>query len=140
MKVLIDTCVILDVLQSRKPFCEDANSLFLAAANNRIKGYISANAITDIYYIMHRYTHDDKTSREIINKLFVLFDVLDTLGTDCKRALLSKTTDYEDAVMIETALRSGVDYIVTRNISDYSYASIKVCTPGELLKIILEDN
>ena len=31
MKALIDTCVIVDVLQSREPFCKAANHLFIFA-------------------------------------------------------------------------------------------------------------
>lgn len=46
--------------------------------------------------------------------------------------------DYEDAVVSETALRSGMDYIVTRNIRDYTKSSIPALLPGELLERISE--
>ena len=32
MRTLIDTCVIIDALQSREPFVEDAQKIFLLAA------------------------------------------------------------------------------------------------------------
>lgn len=35
MRVLIDTCIIIDVLQSREPFCKEAQELFLAVANKQ---------------------------------------------------------------------------------------------------------
>lgn len=140
MRVLIDTCVILDALQAREPFAEDANNIFLAAANHLYNGYISAKATTDIYYLTHRHTHSDKDSREILNKLLTIFDVLDTMGIDCRRAIPSKTTDYEDAVMIETALRSEIDCIVTRNTADYDNSPVAIYTPSEFLKIISDEN
>lgn len=140
MRALLDTCVVLDALQSREPFCEDAKNLFLAAANNLFNGYISAKATTDIYYLMHRHTHSDKSSREVLNKLFTLFDVLDTAGIDCQRAVASQTSDFEDAVMIETALRCEVDCIVTRNGADYTHSTVKIYSPSEFLKIISEEN
>lgn len=140
MRALLDTCVVLDALQSREPFCDDAKNLFLAAANNLFNGYISAKATTDIYYLMHRHTHSDKSSREVLNKLFTLFDVLDTAGIDCQRAVASQTSDFEDAVMIETALRCEVDCIVTRNSSDYTHSTVKIYSPSEFLKIISEEN
>lgn len=115
MRAFIDTCVVIDALQSREPFAKDAQGVFLAAANNLFLGYISAKSVTDVYYLMHRHTHDDKASRDILNKLFALFDVLDTAGIDCRKAVLSPVSDFEDAVMVETALRSEVDCIVTRN-------------------------
>lgn len=131
MRALIDTCVIIDALQSRQPFCEQAQKIFLAGANNLFNGYVSAKAVTDIYYLTHRHTHSDKASREVLNKLFTLFDILSTDGMDCRRAVLSPVSDFEDAVMIETALRSEVDCIVTRNVDDFSKSSVPVYTPEQ---------
>ena len=134
MRVLIDTCVVIDALQSRADFEKDAQNIFLAAANNAFLGYITAKAVTDIYYLMHRYTHSDKTSRETLNKLFTLFDVLDTSGIDCRKAVPSPVSDFEDAVMIETALRSEVDCIVTWDTEDFSKSPVPVLSPKAFLE------
>ncbi len=138
MKVLIDTCVIIDALQNRTPFEKDAQSIFLAAANNAFAGCITAKAVTDIYYLTHRHTHSDKASREVLNKLFVLFDVLDTSGMDCISAIHSAVSDFEDAVMIETAVRSKADCIITRNIKDYTKSPVKIYTPADFIKLLEE--
>ena len=133
MRVLLDTCIILDALESRQPFSKDAEELFLAAANNLFTGCITAKASTDIYYLMHPHTHSDKASREVLNKLFSLFEVVDTAGMDCRRAIPSPVLDFEDAVMIETAARTEVDYIVTRNIKDFARSSVPVLSPKDFL-------
>ena len=140
MRAFIDTCVVIDALQSREPFSKDAQDIFLAAANNLFLGYISAKAVTDIYYLMHRHTHDDKASRDILNKLFTLFDVLDTAGIDCRKAVLSPVSDFEDAVMVETALRSEVDCIVTRNPRDFTKSPVPVYEPKAFLKLLETDH
>ena len=140
MRAFIDTCVVIDALQSREPFAKDAQDIFLAAANNLYLGYISAKAVTDIYYLMHRHTHDDKASRDILNKLFALFDVLDTAGIDCRKAVLSPVSDFEDAVMGETALRSEVDCIVTRNLRDFTKSPVPVYEPKAFLKLLETDH
>ena len=137
MIVLLDTCIIIDVLQDRQPFSEDAKTIFIAVANKQVEACITAKSVADIYYITHRATHSDEKSREILSKLFSLFSVLDTTGDDCKKALFSPITDYEDAVMVETAKREGIDYIITRNIKDYSKSSIEVISPTDFLKILL---
>lgn len=139
MRALIDTCVIVDVLQSREPFVADAQRIFLLAANQQFIGCITAKSTTDIYYLTHRLTHDDKSSRAVLSKLFTLFEVVDTAGMDCRRAIPSEVTDYEDAVMIETALRTEVDCIVTRNTRDYSRSPVTVYTPGEFVKKLEEE-
>ena len=133
MRVLIDTCVIVDALQDRKPFSEDAQAIMLASANKQFDGFLTAKAVTDIYYLTHKLTHSDKDTRNILSRLFVLLEVLDTTGMDCLKAVASNTADYEDAVMIETALRSDMECIVTRNTKDYTAATLPVYAPSDFL-------
>ena len=105
MRALIDTCVIIDALQNREPFSEEAKQIFLAVANKQTVGYISAKSVLDIYYLTHRLTHSDDETRKILKILFALFDILDTTELDIRQALSSGISDYEDAVMCETAKR-----------------------------------
>jgi len=134
MRALIDTCVVIDALQSREPFCREAQALFICAANGQFDGFITAKSSTDIYYLTHRCTHSDSDSREVLERLFILFELLDTAGVDCRRALVSAMADYEDAVMAESALRAGMDCIVTRDAKDYAKSPVPVCRPAELLR------
>ena len=48
MKALLDTCVVLDALQEREPFREDAQAIVLAAANRTFDGFLTAKSVTDI--------------------------------------------------------------------------------------------
>lgn len=136
MRVIIDTCIIMDALQNREPFAEDAKNIVRAAANKWFTGYITAKSSTDIYYLTHRCTHSDKDTRAILTKLFILFDVADTTGIDARKAISSEVPDYEDAVMIETAIREDADCIVTRNIKDYSKSPVPVYEPAEFLRLL----
>ena len=140
MRVLFDTCVILDVLQAREPFRADAEKLFLLVANERISGYLSAKSVTDIYYLTHRLTHSDQRTREILLNLLSLFDLVDTTGNDCRQALLSELSGYEAAVMVEAAVREELDCIVTRNQRDYRKAACKVVSPEELIQMLSEED
>lgn len=136
MRALIDTCIVIDALQNREGFCDDAQKIFLAAANKRFVGFLSAKSVTDIYYITHHYTHSDKDTRAVLNTLFQLFELLDTAGIDCRKAIPSDIPDYEDAVMVESAARFGVDCIVTRDIKDYNKSLVPVYLPSDFLKLI----
>lgn len=140
MRALIDTCVIIDALQSRPGFAENAQQIFLLAANRKFTGYVSAKSVTDIYYIMHRHFHDDKQTRNVLNKLLIIFGVMDTAGEDCRQALLSKVSDFEDAVMVETAKHFDADCIVTRNTKDYDKADIAVYTPEEFIQLVRKED
>lgn len=136
MRVLIDTCVIIDVLQSRAPFAEAAQKIFLYSANRKFEGYITAKASTDIYYLTYRFIHSDVETRKILSKLYTLFHLLDTTSLDCRKAISSEISDYEDAIMVETAIRSEMDCIVTRNVRDYSKSPIRVYEPSAFLKVL----
>ena len=136
MKVLIDTCVVVDFLQQRQPFAESALKVFmLAGSGGEINGYITAKSVTDIYYLIHRITHSDSVTRETLEKLFSIVEILDTTSNDICLALSSTISDYEDAVMIETGIREKMDCIVTRNLKDYKKAKFTVYSPEEFCSI-----
>jgi hypothetical protein len=65
-----------------------------------------------------------------------LFHLLDTTSLDCRKAISSEISDYEDAIMVETAIRSEMDCIVTRNMKDYAKASITVYEPDALIALL----
>jgi predicted nucleic acid-binding protein len=54
MRVLVDTNVVLDFLQEREPFVENAARLFERIDAGEIEGFIAATTITNIYYIVRR--------------------------------------------------------------------------------------
>lgn len=135
MKVLVDTCVVVDVLQDREPFSADARKLLLAVANKRCEGLLTAKASTDIYYLTHKYTHSDKECRRVLSTLFGLFELLDTTGLDCRKAVSSEVSDFEDAVMVESAVRAEVDCIVTRNLKDFEKSPVPIYTPSGFLSL-----
>lgn len=139
MRILLDTCIIMDAVQNRAPFADDAKKIFRKGAMNSFIGCITAKASTDIYYLTHRCTHSDKDTRVILTKLFALFDVLDTAALNCKKAISSSVTDYEDAVMIETAVSNGIDYIVTKNMKDYKASPIPVLSPDAFLQMLEQE-
>ena len=65
MKLLIDTNVVLDVLLDREPFSKTAADVLSLARRHDVREYVSASAITDIYYIAYRQMKDRAAVREI---------------------------------------------------------------------------
>ena len=58
MKYLIDTNVILDVLLKREPFYNICAKVLQSSKQENIDLYVSASAITDIYYIANQSLRD----------------------------------------------------------------------------------
>lgn len=140
MKVLIDTNVVIDVLQKREPWFKASSDIFLAVANNIITGCLTAKQIMDIYFFSRKQfkgqNNVDAQARAIIVKLMSLFEIVDTLSNDCEIALGIENNDYEDAVLIATAQRYGIHCIVTRNPEHYRVAHIPVYSPDEFLNYL----
>lgn len=136
MNVLTDTNIILDAMMSRAPYDKAAQKLFLLAAQNKIRGYITANSVTDIYYILHKYLHDNNKCKQALIKLFMIFDVLDITGSDCKKALEFQMSDYEDALLAACAKRTKMDYIISRNLKDFVHSPVKTISPDDFIKDI----
>ena len=132
MKIWIDTNIILDVLCNRKGFVEDSSKIWKMCETNRIEGYISALSVPNIVYILRKELDPEKTM-EIIQKLTLIFDVVDLKASDLKNAAAMLTSDYEDAIQMCQAARIHAEYIVTRNIRDFKESSVQALTPAELL-------
>lgn len=134
MKLVIDTNVIIDVICNREPFFRDSQKILLLCASDEIEGYISAKSIIDIRYIVNKYIHDETRSRYILNVLMEFLKIIDLTSDDCFNALLSMNKNYEDSVLIESAKREHIDFIVTRNVKDFNTDKLNVMRPDEFMK------
>ena len=132
MKVLIDTNIILDVLCKRPAFYEDSAKIFKLCEVKKISGVISALSILNIMYILRMELDADKT-REILDSLMLIFSVVDLKADDLKKAADMRFKDYEDAIQSACATRIKANYIVTRNIKDFSESKVTAIKPAELL-------
>lgn len=132
MKIWIDTNIILDVLCNRKGFVEDSSRIWKMCETNQAEGYISALSVPNIVYILRKEL-DPKKTMDIIQKLTLIFEVVDLKTSDLKNAAAMLTSDYEDAIQMCQAARIHADHIVTRNIRDFKESSIRVSAPDELL-------
>ncbi len=134
MKALIDTNIIIDALQNREGLSDDAG--FVLLQPYEYDGSIAATSVTDIYFIQHKYYHDRGKTKKNLEKVLKLYDILDVTSADCRNALRSNISDYEDAILVESSKRNDIDVIVTRNAKDFKGSNISVYTPVEFLRLL----
>ncbi|MBN3943120.1 PIN domain-containing protein [Nostoc sp. NMS9] len=134
MRILIDTNVVLDFLQEREPFVEDAAKLFAKIDAGEIEGFIAATTITNIYYIVRKAAGAIAAQDAIVQILTDLHICAVDRGI-LERALALNFQDFEDAVQCACGITHGVDAIVTRDASGFVSAGILVIAPGELENI-----
>ena len=135
MKVMIDTNIILDVLCNRKEFVNDSLKVFKLCEIKKIKGYISSLSIAKIVYIMRKELTNEKIE-EILDKLNLIFEIIDLKGEDLNCACSLDFKDYEDAIQSVQANRIKANYIITRNINDYNNSRVTAIKPSDLIERI----
>ena len=135
MKVMIDTNIVLDVFLQREPFFHSSYEIMKQSALEKLEGFVSASAATDIFYLLRRNLKDTARAKDSMEKLLQLVGIADSLGEDVHAAVASNMTDFEDALVAAIAERCQMSYIITRNTKDYQDSPVKALTPEEFLKL-----
>lgn len=136
MKVLLDTCIVLDYLMNREGFVDGAEKILEKCVRQEFSGFLTSKSICDIFYLYRKYTKDASFACKQINSLLSILSLLDTTKEDVQNALsLPYTNDFEDDLMMETSFREKMDIIITRNLKDYSTSPVKVLSPNQFLQM-----
>lgn len=134
MIVLIDTNVILDILEKRDPFYEASSEVLSLCAVRKIKGCIALHSVSNIFYILRKHYSAENRRRLLLG----ILDFLQIANIDhdhVKRALeRNDFSDFEDCLQDECAVQNNADYIITRNIDDFCDSNIPAVTPLDFLK------
>ena len=139
MKTIIDNNVILDVFQNRDPFVQFSSKVLRLVETKQIKGYITANSITDIYYVLNRSLKDKQKLYTSIDILLQLVYIIDVTAKDVRKAFHPGVRDFEDELICVCAERAKIDYIITRNTKDFKSSPIPAITPEDFLTKFFED-
>ena len=133
MRVFIDTNVFLDLLCRRERFLADSLKVFDLAVDGKFELLISDLSIANIKYITRKDISVDKFY-EIISAFRPVFTIVPVGEDAVDKALALKAQDFEDALQYFSAVHSQADYLLTRNIRDYGFASLKVMSPTDFIQ------
>lgn len=139
MKIIIDNNIILDVFQNRKPFVKFSSKVLRLVETNQLKGYITANSITDIYYVLNRSLENKQKLYSTIDILLKLVDIIDVTAKDINKAFHPKIIDFEDELISVCAERENINYIITRNTKDFIKSSVPAINPEEFITKFFEN-
>jgi len=133
MKLLIDTNIILDVLLKRDPFCELGVKVMNLVGKDDVQEYVSASAITDIYYIAYRMLKDKQTVIDLIKRILQVVSIVSVSEQEINMALALEWNDFEDSVQYSAAMLNEMDGLVTRNPNDYKQSRLPIWLPEQIL-------
>lgn len=134
-KLFIDSDVVIDFFTDREPHANPASELFELNERGKVKLFLSAVSINNIYYIVRRFLGHKKTL-EVIEELTDITEIVGTTRKEIIQALKNDFKDFEDSIQYSSALTvKGIEAIITRNTKDYRNSEIPVLTPLNYLKM-----
>lgn len=134
MVVLVDTNIIIDFLMTREPFYKASSEIMESCASGKLKGYVAFHSIPNLWYILRKVPEDKR--RGWILDICVFLRVTGTDHEEVLKAINMKDfKDFEDCLQDRCAKAVNADYIITRNVEDFSNSEIPAILPEEFLRI-----
>jgi predicted nucleic acid-binding protein len=135
MIVLLDTNILLDVIQDRTPHNTSAARVWKLVEERTVAGYVSAISFNNIFYIARKQVGGDK-ALEAVRLIRGIFRIvpLDEFVIDL--ALDAPGSDFEDAIQAAAAVRISADHLITRNSSHFDFKDVSAVTAEEFLAIV----
>ena len=136
-KVFLDTNILIDYLARRGQFFEPAAQIVQLGRQHEIDLLVSAMSFATASFILEAH---HKLPYETIVRKFAEFATMchvtpvDSLIVD--EAIVSRFSDFEDAMQYYSAIREGADAIITRNSSDFGPAQIEIYEPQHFLDML----
>ena len=131
IKVYIDTNIFIDFIAARKPFDEDAITLFQLADNQEIQLMVSDLTIINTIYILHRMKYAYADIYDTLNDILPLLTITSIGSVIIRRCLSHRSNDFEDEAQYLSAVNANADYIITRNKKDFDFGDKIVMTAKE---------
>ncbi len=130
--ILIDANVFMDLLEERDGLEASAQAIELVR-EKKVRGCVSALTIPILWFL-----NEKRFSEEIAKKMSRTvtkgFLVVPLDSNIISKAFESKMADFEDAIQLNSAIKSKCEFIITRNKRDFiPEGSIKILTPEEFL-------
>jgi predicted nucleic acid-binding protein len=133
--LFLDTNIILDLLGERDPFYSSAAQIATLADKGQISMVASALSFSTVHYLLSRI-ESDIVVREKLSKFKIICEVSDLTDKVIDKGLISKFSDFEDALQYHCALQASCDLIITRNGKDFKLSDLPVMTASEFLTSI----
>ena len=137
MRVLIDTNIVLDLVQNREPHSDNASKIINSCVKGENDGFISAHSLTDLFFILRK----DKSVYErksIVLNLCKFFRVIPESQIFFIEVCNNPDwNDLEDGLQMKCAEIEKLDFIITRDGENgFKNSPVKIINPEDFLKLM----
>jgi predicted nucleic acid-binding protein len=135
MRIMVDLNVLLDVAQNRAPFYQDSEEVLARAREGEYEAFLPGHAVTTLFYLIAKFT-DVPTAEAAVDGLLADFGVVGPDKAILTRARSLTMHDFEDCVVAASAEASGCQYVVSRNVTDFTGSPVAALTPADFLGLL----
>lgn len=136
LKLILDTSIVIDCLDEREPFYQDARLLLTAGRVGEFELWLTSSQFTDLIYILSN-GGKRKLLPSVLNQLqglVTFINIFPVSEREISLMLATQWNDPEDALLYESALAIQADFIVTRNQADFEGNLVKAVNCEELFE------
>lgn len=135
MIFLVDTNVLLDVLEQRSPFAAVATRLWMLVESGIVVGFVSAISFDNIHYITRRSLGLARASQgvRLVANVFAIAPVDSAV---IHQAIVLGANDFEDSIQIISGKQVGATHIVTRDATGFRNSPIPVLSCNQAVALV----
>jgi len=128
MRVMFDLNILVDIAEAREGFYEASRQAFELALSEGHEAFFPVHAFTTLHYLLARQGNA-ADSRQYVSWLCEHVQCVPADIAIIRAACASAVSDFEDAVVDESAFAGECDYIVTRNTRHFARSRVQAITP-----------
>lgn len=136
MKLLLDTNILLDLVEPREPFASDVRKLCIAAEFGDVQLWVCVQSYADAYYVLVRRGSTPARVKKALLATLDLFTPCNTYASTLKPALQSEWSDIEDYLIAQASKGIGADYLITRDQEMAELSPVPAMTAAEFLSLL----
>ncbi|MFD0895168.1 PIN domain-containing protein [Luteolibacter ambystomatis] len=129
MRLLVDLNILLDVLLDRAG--RETSAEIIRRCSGPDEGWIAWHTLATLAYFVAR--EDKKKVSAVVGGLLDWARISETGQAHAKLALQWDFKDFEDALQAAAATACKADFIITRNLKDFTKSPIPALSPEKYL-------
>lgn len=133
MRILLDTNILLDILEMRKPFVHTSGAALERCQVNGFSLYLAWHSLANCIYIYGRKAGRIQ-AEQALRDLLEAMEVATVGNEEARRAFTLGFVDMEDALQAVAAEACLADFILTRNLTDFVRSPVPVLSPEQFLR------
>ena len=141
LRLMLDTNVVIDFLNEREPFYQDARLLMMCIKLGEFDAYLTGSQFTDLIYVLSdggRKGLLEEALRQL-RGLRTFIDVCTIDGNNIDQMLDTTWEDPEDYLIYDAAKSLNASAIITRDQKGFEHSDIKTLDCNRFFKWIQEE-